>query len=854
MTKPLLLAVILILYTVGGEAQKLTGTVTDDKGHILPFASILIKGTTRGTTANNEGKYFLNTEKGKQIIICQYVGYQRQEKSLSVEEEDIALNFELSPQLLSMKAVIIRPGGEDPAYEIIRAAIKKRKSYESPLDSFTCEAYIKTLIKTRRLPRKIFGQAIDSNDKKEAGLDSTGKGIIFLSESQTKISYKKSENLKLEIISGRESGSSGYGFDFPTFINFYNNNVTVLTEKFNPRGFVSPIADGALNYYRYKYLGSFYEDGKEINKIRVIPKRKFEPLFSGIINIVDGDWRIHSLDLILTKTSELEILDTLQIKQIQVPVSDKVWQTKDQTVYFTVNLFGIEAVGFFLNVYNKYDINPVFPKKYFNNVVIKFDTAVNKKTRKYWDSLRPVPLEPEEMKDYAIKDSIFKYQHDSLWTKRYTDSLKRNQQKITITKLLYQGIRRISYANKKITAFTIDPLLRDFEYNTVEGLAINEEASVRTSIFKNKELITFTPHLRYGFNNRHLNTWASLQLRKNNNVFDDNLYGGSFDRQTWEISGGKRVSQFNNENPISPSDNAIYTLLSKENYMKIYENYFTELKYFRRMENGLVIHANLLYEDRLPLNNTTDFSLIKFKYRQFTPNYPYEKLDTQFTAHHAFITGVVFEYQPGQRFIEMVNRKISIGSKYPTFSLTYQHGWKNIFNSITDFDKWSFSIKDIVNFKLKGTLAYRFTVGGFLNARSVPIQDYQHFNGNQTLFASEYLNSFQLAPYYANSTTASFYSTGHIEHHFNGLITNKIPLFRKLNWYLVGGSNAFYVSNKNNYFEIFGGIENIFKTLRIDFVESYLNDRNNVFGVRLGFGGLLGGSIHVSDKQASISL
>jgi len=32
--------------------------------------------------------------------------------------------------------------------------------------------------------------------------------------------------------------------------------------------------------------------------------------------------------------------------------------------------------------------------------------------------------------------------------------------------------------------------------------------------------------------------------------------------------------------------------------------------------------------------------------------------------------------------------------------------------------------------------------------------------------ASEYMNSFQMASYYANSTAASFYSFGHLEHHF----------------------------------------------------------------------------------------
>src|SRR5579862_139279 len=810
MTKILLLVLSCLLILSPISAQRISGVVTDDRGHVLPFASIFIKGTTKGTTSNNDGKYFINADAGKQIIICQYVGYQRQEKAITITAGNITVNFSLSVQQLSMKEVVIRPGGEDPAYEIIRHAIKKRKEYESPLDSFTCEAYIKTLMKTRKLPSKIFGHKIDSSDKKDMGVDSAGKGIIYLSESLTKIAYKKPGKYKLEILSGSESGSNDYGFNFPTFINFYNNNVTVLVSKLNPRGFVSPIADGALSYYRYKYLGSFVEDGKEINKIKVIPRRRYEPLFSGTIDIVDGEWRIHSLDLLLTKTAQLEIMDTVQIKQIHVPVSKNIWQPKDQTVYFTFNIFGFDGVGNFLNVYNKYDIDPAFPKKYFNNVIVKYDTAINKKSKQYWDSIRPVPLEPEESKDYKIKDSIYRYNKDSLWTKRYTDSLRKNQEHITFSKILFSGIRRRGYGNRKITVYHIDPLLGKIEYNTVEGIAVTEGGSVQTAIFNKKELITFSPHLRYGFNNTHFNAWGDLQLRKNNVISDDNPYGGSFNRQSFELSGGKRVSQFNNANPISPVMNSLYTLFEKENYMKIYENYFGEIKYSRRMESGLRIRANVLYEDRMPLNNSTDYTFGNYKYRQFTPNYPYEKIDSQFTAHHAFITGAEMQYQPGQHFIEFPNRKVSIGSDYPTFSLSYQHGWKNIFNSITDFDKWNFSVWDDVNFKLKGLFSYRLNIGGFLRAASVPIQDFQHFNGNQTIFASEYLNSFQIAPYYANSTTAAFFATGHVEHHFNGMLTNKIPLFKKLNWYLVAGSNAFYVNPKNNYFEIFGGVENIF--------------------------------------------
>ena len=94
----------------------------------------------------------------------------------------------------------------------------------------------------------------------------------------------------------------------------------------------------------------------------MIPRRKFEPLFTGTINITDGDWRIHSLDLYLVKESQLEIIDTLSIRQIHVPISPDIWRTKDQVVYFTFNKMGIDATGNFLNVYSKYDTTPV-PEK-----------------------------------------------------------------------------------------------------------------------------------------------------------------------------------------------------------------------------------------------------------------------------------------------------------------------------------------------------------------------------------------------------------------------------------------------------------------------------------------------------------
>jgi Family of unknown function (DUF5686)/CarboxypepD_reg-like domain len=821
-------------------AGRISGRVLDEHGNPLAFASVFLKGTTLGTTTGNDGHFFLEVNDGQYTIIAQFVGYARAEKQVNVVG-NVTVDFQLMLQQTTMKEIIVTQNAEDPAYAIIRHAIAKRKDYLHPLDSFTCEAYIKTLIKTRKLPTRLMGEKIDAKDKQQMGVDSAGKGILFLSESLTRIAYKKPDQVKLEVLSGRESGTNGFGFNFPTFIDFYNNNVNIFTTRLSPRGFVSPIAESALNYYRYKFLGSFFEDGKEINKIQVTPKRPFEPLFTGTINITENDWRIHSLDLLVTKQSQLEVLDTIFIRQLQVPVTDSVWRTKDQVVTFTFNKFGVDAVGNFLNVYNRYNLQPQFPKKFFNNVVVKYDTSVNKKAKTYWDSIRPVQLEPEEIGDYQLKDSLFRQREDSAYTPHTIDSLKKAQGPLKISQVLWAGGTRSNFKQRNQIVYRIDPLLRNTFYNSVEGLNIDLTGTLQKIVRERKARLQVTPHIRYGFSNGHLNPSLSLEYNQRSFTWSEN--GGNAARSSFALSGGKRVNQFNKNNPITQFTNSTSTLLYGDNYMKIYENSFVEFNYGRRWDNGLDLNVNLLYEDRHPLENTTFFTIFKSNKKEFTPNYPFEKLSQQFSPHQASIAAVTLQYKPGQRYIEYPRGKVPIGSKYPTFSLQYQKGIDKILGSDVDFDKWYFTMWDELNFKLQGRFMYRFGAGGFLNARKVQIQDYQHFNGNQGLFATVYLNSFQLAPYYQESTTASFFLEGHIEHHFNGMLTNKVPGLRKLNWYLVAGSNAFYVSSKSNYVELFAGLENILKFVRVDFIVSYLQGTNPNTGIRVGFDGLLSRSL-----------
>ena len=841
----LLLSIIISLHS---SAQKIHGIIFNDKGDLLPYSSVTIKGTSIGASANNRAKYTIAVKPGTYTVVCQHIGFATQEKTVSVKDQNEELMFFLNEQKLVLKEVIVKSGGEDPAYQIIRQAIKKRPEYNKEVNAFTCDLYTKDMIKLRRLPKRILGQKIPDEDRKDMGLDTTGVGIIYLSESIGKVAAQKPGKFKLEVKSSRVSGSDGFGFSFPTFISLYQNNVILFTQKLNPRGFISPIADGALNFYKYKYLGSFWEDGKEINSIRITPKRSYEPLFSGIINISENDWRIYSLDLLLTKKSQLEIIDTLQITQFHVPVTSDTWRVKNQLIHFSFSQLGIDAVGNFVNVYSNYNLQPIFAKGFFDNVIMKYDTGVNKKPKTYWDSIRPMPLEREEVKDYIVKDSIFQVHKDSAKSQLTADVLNAKQGKIKPLDIFWNGINRTHYTKDGSSSWSLDGLAKGMEYNPAEGVVVNVTGGYNKYLKKSKSNLSIQPNLRYGFSNQHLNGWVQVNLRTRD--FEPE---GKLKRESWTFAAGSRVTQFNRESPILPLINTISTLFYGDNFMKTYENVFGEIGFAKRYENGLRLGVNALYENRKPIDNTTKFTLFKKDSSNITPNYPYDRISSQFTPHQALVLSFDVSFRPGQKYIQFPNSKMAIGSKYPTFNLNYTKGINNVFGSDVNFDKWKFTVYDDLNFKIGGLLKYRIGIGGFLNDKSVFIQDFQHFNGNLTAAASEYVNSFQLVSYYANSTTATFYTLAHLEHHFNGLLTNKIPYFRQLNWHLVAGTNTFYVNEKSNHVEVFVGIENILKIFRVDFVAGYDNGRQSRTALRIGFGGLIGGNMSVNGKGGNVS-
>ena len=812
--RKLFICILPLLSCIIADAATVTGTIKEKNGSTLAFSSILVKGSTLGVSANSKGVFAIVLEPGEYTLVCQYIGHKTIEKKIKVGKADVQVDFELEEQQYSLKDVVVQSGGEDPAYAIIRKAIEKREEHLKEIKAFQCEVYIKGQIQLRNFPNTFFGRKVDFEDG-----DTSKKKMIFLSETIARYSVEEPRKQKIEVISTKVSGrSNSFGLSDPQIVSFYENNISV-GENLNPRGYVSPIAAGALNFYKYKFEGTFYENGKEINRIKVIPRRKYEPVFSGYINIIENEWRIQSVDLVLYKEQQMQLLDTLKIQQLYVP-SGNVWVIKNQVIYPSGNFLGFNFFGSFVQVYDKFDMDPKFKPKFFDHTLLKFFDSSNKKPMAYWDSIRPLPLLTEEVRDYKKKDSLEQARKDP----RYLDSLDRKRNKFRLRGLLFTG-QTFSKRSKREN-ISIVPLLSTLNYNTVEGGVVNFTANYRKRFDSGQEgrkSFSVSPDIRYGFANKHLNPSVTV--------------GYNFGKKyvhSLNFSGGRKVYQFNNAGSISERINSLSTLDYTSNYMKIYEADYFRVGYGTGLGNGFTFNASFQFQNRTPLDNLADpVSWKNPKNREFTPNYPVELTKSQMVPNKASTFSVSMVWFPGADYIEYPDRKVNIGSDYPTITATITKGVHGLLGSDVDYTKWRITVNDDLDLKLAGQLKYRFTFGGFFDAQKVFIPDYQHYLGNQTIFALQELNSFQLAPYYKYSNTSNFQGTAHVEYHLNGLLSNKIPGFKKLNWFFVGGANALHIGKGANYYEFFGGIENILKIIRVDFVQGFEEGGGRPSGFRL---------------------
>ena len=815
-----------LIFSISNFAQ-IKGTITDLKGNPLPFVSVFEENTYTSTTSNEQGKYQLNVKEiGKNKITFQYLGFKTQKQTVASDSKILILDVKMEEENFELNEVVIN-SKDNPANAIIKSAIANKKSNSEKTARYTADFYSKGMFKIKDLPKKIMGMKVDIGDEMASNLDSTGTGILYLSETISKISFEKPEKLKEKIIASKISGNNkGFSYNTATLstYDFYDN-----TLEFNIN-LISPIADNAFNYYKYKLEGTFFDDNnQQINKIKVTPKRDKEPVFEGYIYIVDDSFAIYAVDLdIKGYRMKNEFTEVMNLKQsFSYNVKNKIWSKNAQTLSFNAGAFGVKFSGKFNYVYSNYEFPASFQKKTFGNEIVAFEADANKKDDAFWSQIRPIPLTIEESNDYIKKDSLQTIRK----SQKYTDSVDAKNNKFKI----FDVLMGYDYKNTfKKYSFEYKGLLNlsSLSFNTVQGFNLdsgfsfkkwNEEKGTSTSI---------STTFNYGFSDERFRVTGQFSHRFNN-----------INHAAIWASGGTKTVQFNSSEPISNIVNSISSLFFKDNYMKLYNLEFAQINYGQDVANGINLNAKIGYEQRKPIFNTTNYSFFKRDdiYTSNNPLAPNDFITPAFDQHHLFKTALTARINFGNKYISRPDGRYNIkNEKYPTVFLAFEKAFAASEKKY-EFERVGASAQYDLSLNNKGVLGMNFRAGKFFNAENISFIDYRHFNGNQTHIGTSdrYLNVFNLMPYYTNSTNDSYFEM-HLEHNDMGFVTNKIPLINLLKSTMNLGFHSLAIPDRKPYTEFTVGLDNLgfgkFKLFRVDYVHSYqggIQQNGVVFGLKI---------------------
>jgi hypothetical protein len=804
------LILLISVSSVFCQVTKICGVVkSKNTQECIPFASVTFINSNIGTISDFNGEFVLETKSATDSLLFSSIGYKK--KVYPVKKEVFqSLTVELEPENYSIAEVVITPGA-NPAHALLEKAIK-HKSIHHPknIDSYQCEIYNKIQIDINNVDekfrdRKVFNQFqfifehIDTSSL-------SGKPYlpVLLTETISDYYYSGENDVEHEVIkankiSGTENKSlSEFTGKMYQKLEIYDNFITV----FEP-GFVSPIADFGLMYYKYYLVDSLNHQGHWCYKISFEPKRKNERTFSGYFMIADTSYAVVKAQLRISEGANINFINDYMATLAFNEISDSTWFLTKEKHIVDFNLTD-KSLGFFgrkSTSYNNIMMNRPIPEKILKSKTdITLVHNVIDREKAFWEEHRHEALTEKEENIYEMVDSI---------------------KNVPVFNTFEDIMFLLTNYYYILGPFEYGPYYKTYSNNYIEGHRVR--LGGRTSNAFSTRLM-LNGHVAYGFKDEKFKYGfgALYMFSKNPRISAGFQY----------LNDCKQLGQ--SDNAFS-EDNFLTSLLrrspNKTLTMVEEQRWFIEREWFQGFSNKLTFrHENIHPVEAIPfqtMNNDNEPTELAYISNSEL------SLNTRFAKDEKFISG---EFT-----------RISLGTKSPIFELNLSVGSKHILKGDFDYLKIQASIKDKVEINPFGYLRYSIDAGKFFGTLPFPLLELHQ--GNET-YAHDHL-SFNMMNYY--EFVSDRYVSLWTEHHFQGFFLNHIPLIRKLHWRevisargVMGALNDKHQhilhfpnglsSLSKPYYEAGFGIENILKLFRIDALWrlTYLDNPDiEPFGIRL---------------------
>lgn len=816
---------LLVLVCFGGSTYaqytKVYGTVTDSTtGETLPFVNISFKGKSIGTTTDINGYYEIQTQWASDVLQASFVGYKMQEKKVVTGEKQ-QINFKLVSEVKQLQTFEVSVKKEryknkdNPAVLLIKNVIdNKEKNRMTGLNSsyFQYDKYEKdeydinnfTTEWQNRRSFKNFQVIFDYVDTS----DINGKPFIplLIKEKVSTVYIRKEPEAEKEIveasrISGFENSVFGDGVGqfldkLSTQVDIYDNNIDLLDKPFT-----SPISVLGPNVYRYYITDSIKIDSVQYKWLSFVPRDPNLIAFTGKMLVADStlNYVVKEIELNVDKRININFLEGLRIEQeFQLEAGVGWIITRDRmTVDIQPTDKGMGLYNTKTTSYKNFVVNSPKEDEFYTglNREVAVDSAQDRNDE-YWAQHRHEELSEQEKGIYEMADTVQSIPEFVTMTK--------------VAEFILSGY-------VKAGPVDIGPITSVLSYNDVEGVRLRFGGRTNLDFH---EKWRFSGYGAYGMKDERWKYNGTIEYYFNKNPrsvlhyhYTEDIFQPGFD-VNWSDKDNIFLS-FRR----TPADNMMY---KRESVLSYEKEWFTGLtNTFSFMQKSLSGTDASPFR-QVGFTDTDDNGIVdNLSYLEFT-------LGTRVAINEKFVQG---------RFT-----RTPIKTTAPIFIFNYSYS-PNTFNYDFEYHKLYLSVQKRFKLGIFGMTDTEIEATKIFGTVAYPLLDIHR--GNETFTYDD--RSYNLMNFleFASDQSVAFMYT----HHFNGLITSKVPLLDKFKLRAVTSGKILVGNlsdaNKNQtdstllvfptrmsglggtpYVEVSAGLENILKLFRLELVKrlTYLDN------------------------------
>ncbi len=832
-----LLFICLFAFPILVSSQNKTsvsGHVIDAKtGEPLVYVSVQFNGGTIGVSSDNYGRFLLEKAGDASSIKVSYIGYETQIITVKSKERT-ELTVKLNATAALLKEITIKPQKyskkNNPAVDLVHQVfLHKDQNRKEGLPFYELDIHEKLRFDLNGVTDKYrkkwyfrrFQYAFTFCDTNP--VNKRVKLPFFFRERLLTSYYRRNPFTKKDKLWAERQttfdddynmdrrGVSNYLNTMSADIDIYEPTITLLDKQF-----IGPLSSAATAFYKFYITDTITIDSQRFASLFFAPHNKNDLAFIGTMLVaLDSTYAVKSVDMGISKDINLNWVRDIKIKQNFEFTTDsnarRLLLRRDELVFdLTIlkNLDGRSLLVTKKNVYQKYILNQPKPDTFYKGKVLLLrDTGKLERTPQYWEQNRIDSLT-------LVENNI----------KTMVDSLKST--KIMKALTYVSTIMASGYANLGLVQ--VGSLSGFLRFNGVEGTRYQLAVRTNDRHFNKFRIRTYAG---YGTLDKDWKYGISTSVALNGTRpgrFPLNQLSASYERDLYVPGLGRSYDQtIINSFQTSANNRLLLHRIVKSDYSREYSNglSFTIGGTWKNIsEAGIAVEGQNIDNQTI----TTELS-------------------------------TSLRFAPNEKFYQNNDDRIPIRTKFPVFSLQYRAGLKNVLGGEYAYQRVSLRTDKTFYVAPFGKSRWSLEGGAVLGKVSYTLLEIHR--ANQSYFFMN--NSFSLMNYL--EFVSDRYAVLHINHDFEGILLNRLPLIKKLHWREAFTFKALYGAlteknkptvtngllpfptgannqpltqplNKTPYLELGAGVGNIFGFMRVDYIWrlTYKNLPNvQKYGVKL---------------------